>query len=186
MNRLLKALFGVEILAFALWLGGLVAVAMMAPLIFQIVPSRDLAGRVFGAVLARFFPVMYVCGALILAAGAGRALLLRRVSRLDVARYGLVSLMLAIALYTGTAILGEMQAIQAALPGPIETLPLDAGPRARFDTLHKQSERLMGVVGLLGLVLLPLLIVRSAAGSSAGRAAPAAARLAPASDGVRR
>jgi hypothetical protein len=34
-------------------------------------------------------------------------------------------------------VLGEMQTIQAALPGPIESLPLDSGPRARVDSLHK-------------------------------------------------
>jgi hypothetical protein len=148
----------VEVLAFALWLGAMVAIALAAPVVFQVVPSRDLAGRVFGGILARLFPLIYVCGAAILIAGvlqlAGRT----RMSRGELARYGLVVAMLAIAVYTGVVILGEMQTIQASLPGPIETLPLDSGPRARFDSLHKLSERLMGVDVVLALVLLPLLL----------------------------
>jgi hypothetical protein len=160
--RLQRTLFGVELLAYALWLGGMVAIALTAPVVFQVVPSRDLAGRVFGGVLARLFPLIYVCAGLMLVAGAvqlGRA---RRLTRLEAARYGLVVIMLAIALYTGVAVLGEMRAIQAALPGPIETLPLDDGPRARFDSLHKRSERLIGLDVVLALVLLPLLVDRRA------------------------
>jgi len=160
--RLARALFGVELLAYALWLGGMVAIALTAPVVFQVVPSRDLAGRVFGGVLARLFPLIYLCAGLMLVAGAvqlGRA---RRLTRLEAARYGLVLVMLAVALYTGVAVLGEMRAIQAALPGPIETLPLDDGPRARFDSLHKRSERLMGLDVALALALLPLLVDRRA------------------------
>ena len=55
-----------------------------------------------------------------------------------------------------------MRDIQAALPGPIETLPLEDGPRARFDSLHKRSERLMGLDVVLALALLPLMIDRRA------------------------
>jgi len=160
--RLQRTLFGVELLAYALWLGGMVAIALTAPVVFQVVPSRDLAGRVFGGVLARLFPLIYACAGLMLVAGAvqlGRA---RGLTRVEVARYGLVLIMLAVALYTGVAVLGEMRSIQAALPGPIETLPIEDGPRARFDSLHKLSERLMGLDVVLALALLPLLVDRRA------------------------
>jgi hypothetical protein len=55
-----------------------------------------------------------------------------------------------------------MRTIQASLPGPIETLPLEDAQRARFDSLHRLSERLMGVDVLLALALLPLLADRRA------------------------
>jgi hypothetical protein len=55
-------------------------------------------------------------------------------------------------------VMGEMTQIQATLSGPIETLPIGEGPRARFDSLHKLSERLMGVAAMLGLLLLPLIV----------------------------
>src|SRR5438067_10733561 len=129
--RLQRTLFGVELLAYALWLGGMVAIALTAPVVFQVVPSRDLAGRVFGGVLARLFPLIYLCGALILVAGAAQLARAGRLPRPALARYGLVVVMLAVAVYTGIVVLGEMQTIQAALPGPIETLPPGSGPRAR-------------------------------------------------------
>src|SRR5262245_19349433 len=160
--RLQRTLFGAELLAYAIWLGGIVAIAPTAPVVFQVVPSRDLAGRVFGGVLERLFPLIYLCAALMLAAGAVQLARARKLTRVDLARYGLIVAMLAVALYTGVAVLGEMRTIQAALPGPIETLPLDVGPRARFDSLHKLSERLMGLDLLLALALLPFMVDRRA------------------------
>src|SRR5262245_28831856 len=160
--RLQRTLFGVELLAYALWLGGMVAIALTAPVVFQVVPSRDLAGRVFGGVLARLFPLIYLCAGLMLAAGALQLARARRLRRVELARYGLVLAMLAIALYIGVGVLGEMRTIQASLPGPIETLPLENGQRARFDALHQLSERLMGFDVLLALALLPFLVDRRA------------------------
>jgi hypothetical protein len=121
-----------------------------------------MAGRVFGEILARLFPLIYVCGLLLLGAGAARALRLGRVDRLDLAAQAVLLVMLVLALYTGLFVLGEMRSIQAALPGPIETLPLDAPLRYRFDELHRLSERLMGLDVLLGLALLPILVARRA------------------------
>ena len=160
--RLQRTLLGVELLAYALWLGGMVAIALTAPVVFQVVPSRDLAGRVFGGVLARLFPLIYLCAGLMLVAGAVQLARARRLTRVELARYGLVLAMLAIALYAGVAVLGEMRTIQASLPAPIETLPLEGGPRARFDSLHSLSERLMGLDVLLALALLPLMVDRRA------------------------
>ena len=160
MRRFLRGLTGVEVLAWAVWLGGMIVIAIAAPVIFQTIGSRDLAGRVFGAILSRFFPIAYACGSLILIAGVVRFAALRRFNRTEIGRYAVVIVMLAIALYIGVVVLGEMAGIQASLPGPIESLPLDSGPRARFDQLHKLSERLMGIDVILGLILLPLLLVR--------------------------
>jgi hypothetical protein len=157
---LLGTLFGVELLAWALWLGAMVAIALVAPVIFQQIGSRDLAGRVFGAALGRLFPMVYLCALVLLGAGAVRLVKVGQVSRLDAARYGLAFLMLVIAGYVGVAVLGEMQVIQAALPGPIESLPVTMPERMRFNDLHKLSERLMGVDVALGLLLLPLLLAR--------------------------
>ena len=157
---LLGTLVGVELLAWALWLGGMVAIALVAPVIFQQIGSRDLAGRVFGAILGRRFPMVYVCALALLGAGAIRLVRIGVLSRLDAARYGLAFLRLAIAGYVGVAVLGEMQVIQAGLPGPIETLPPTMPERVRFNDLHKLSERLMGVDVVLGLLLLPLLLAR--------------------------
>lgn len=157
---LLGTLFGVELLAWGLWLGAMVAIALIAPVIFQQIGSRDLAGRVFGSALARLFPLMYVCALAMLGAGAIRLVRIGQVTRLDAARYGLAFVMLTVSAYVGVAVLGEMQVIQAGLPGPIESLPATMPERLRFNDLHKLSERLMGLDVALGLALLPLLLAR--------------------------
>ena len=38
----------------ALWVGGTLVVVLTAPLLFREIPSRDLAGRIFGELLRRF------------------------------------------------------------------------------------------------------------------------------------
>src|SRR5947208_2833355 len=100
--RLGRTLFGIEVLAYALWLGGMVAIALTAPVVFQLIGSRDLAGRVFGAILARLFPLIYLCGLVILVSGGIQLARCRSLGRLGLARYGLVLAMLAVAVYTGT------------------------------------------------------------------------------------
>lgn len=163
MRRLASVLHGVELLAWALWLGGIVALAIAAPALFQTIDSRDVAGRAFGAMLARLFPLMYACAAALLLAGVVGIAVTRRVGWVEVARYGLVVVMLGLAAYAGTVVLTEMQTLQASLPAPIETLPLESDARMRFDRLHKLSERLVGLDALLGIALLPLLMVRRSA-----------------------
>jgi hypothetical protein len=154
MRRAAPFLFGAEVLGWALWFGGLVTVALVAPLVFQVVPSRDLAGRVFGAVLGRLFPLVYVCGGVQLLAGLGRT----SAGRLTWVKHALVALVLAIAAYTGVVVMGEMVGIQNAFSAPIENIPQDDPQRLRFDALHRLSERLMGIDVVLGLLLLPLMV----------------------------
>lgn len=158
-----SVLFTVEVLALAIWLGGMVAIALVAPVIFQTVQSRDLAGRIFGEILTRLYVLIYVCGGILILTGLWQALVSHRFSRIEALRYGLVALMLALAVYSGTVILSEMASIQAALPAPIETLPDDDPARTRFNELHKLSERLMGIDVALGLLALPLFLARQGA-----------------------
>ncbi len=154
MRRAAPLLFGVEVLGWALWFGGLVTVALVAPLVFQVVPSRDLAGRVFGAVLGRLFPLVYVCGGVQLLAGLGRT----SAGRLTWVKHALVALALGVATYAGVVVMGEMVGLQSAFPAPIENIPIEDPRRVRFDALHRLSERLMGFDAVLGMLLLPLIV----------------------------
>ena len=49
----------------ALWVGGTLVVVMAAPLLFRELPSRDLAGRIFGELLRRFEAVKHVLSLLL-------------------------------------------------------------------------------------------------------------------------
>lgn len=153
--RLLRVADYVEIGALALWIGGIATIAAVAPVVFQIVPSRDLAGRVFGAMLERLFPILYVAVALLTASGGVRFAVTRSGGPAEIARWTLLGGMAALAVVVGVVISGEMRAIQTAFPAPIEQIALDDRARVRFNDLHKLSERLMGVAALLGLVFLP-------------------------------
>ena len=52
----------------ALWVGGTLVTAMAAPLLFREIPSRDLAGRLFGELLRRFEAVKHLLSLLLVLA----------------------------------------------------------------------------------------------------------------------
>src|SRR5882672_5415343 len=81
-NHRMLALRYIYILALVVWLGGMVILgAIVAPTTFQVLQAsapdtgRELAGLVFGAVLARFHYVAYASGALLLITLAAMRLL---------------------------------------------------------------------------------------------------------------
>jgi hypothetical protein len=154
------ALRYVYVLALAVWLGGMVVLgAVVAPTTFQVlqasepVTGRLLGGAVFGAVLSRFHYVAYGAGTLALLALAAMALLGPRPRGFAV-RSAIVGLMLLIALYSGFAILPEVDAIQHEVGALPSSLPAGDARRVRFDELHERSTQLMmlNIVGALALL----------------------------------
>ena len=150
----------IYVLALVVWLGGMVAIGIMvAPTIFQTLQTlspqdgRAFAGEAFKAILVRFHYVAYACGVLMLLTLIGMGLLGPRPKGYAI-RAGLVLLMLGIALYSGLAVLREIDGIQAE----VGTLPsrLAAGDprRLRFDALHALATRLMQVNIVAALALL--------------------------------
>jgi MFS superfamily sulfate permease-like transporter len=154
------ALRYVYVLALAIWLGGMVVLgAVVAPATFQVlqaiepVNGRPLAGEAFGAILARFHFVAYGAGAVLLFSLAAMALLGPR-PRSFAVRSAIIAVMLAVALYSGYAVLREVDAIQLEVGGLPSKLPPEDPRRIRFDELHELSTRLMmlNIVGTLVLV----------------------------------
>jgi hypothetical protein len=161
------------VLALATWTGGMIVLgAIVAPTLFQVLPMHDpetgraLAGAAFGSALASFHRLAYVSGGVMLVTLAAMALLGPRPKHLAV-RMGIVAAMLGVALYSGVAVLGEIDAIQeqmaaaaapaaGAAPHPILPSQLPAGDarRVRFDALHELSTQLMLINMTATLVLL--------------------------------
>ena len=154
------------VLALATWLGGMLVLgAIVAPGVFQVLPAHDpdggraAAGAVFGAILSRFHYVAYATGVVLLVTLAAMALLGPRPRHFAI-RSAIVAVMLGIALYSGVAVLGEIDAIQQGLTSSAGTtlpsqLPAGDARRVRFDHLHQLSTRLMmlNVAGALALLI---------------------------------
>jgi uncharacterized membrane protein len=148
------------ILALVVWLGGMILLgAVVAPTIFQVLQSADpesgraLAGAAFGVMLSRFHLVAYAAGAVLLVTLAAMALLGPRPSGFAF-RVGLTTVMLAVALYSGIVVLGNVAQIQQEVGGLPSRLPAGDARRVRFDALHVLSTRLMMLNVGLALALL--------------------------------
>ena len=153
------ALRYVYVLALAIWLGGMVVLgAVVAPTTFQVLQASEpaagrlLGGAVFGAILSRFHYVAYGAGIMALMTLTAMALLGPRPRGFAV-RSSIVGLMLVVALYSGFAVLREVDAIQQEVGGLPSSLPAGDARRVRFDELHRRSTQLM-MVNILGALIL--------------------------------
>ena len=159
-NDRVPALRYIYLLAVVVWLGGMVVLgAIVAPTTFHVLQSGDpvsgraLAGAVFGEVVSRFYYVQYGAGVLALVMLGVMALVGPRPKGFAI-RVGIVTSMLAVALYAGIVVLGRIEGIQRDVGGLPSRLPQQDLRRARFDALHELSERLMMLNIVGGLVLL--------------------------------
>ena len=159
-NEPMRVVRYMYILALVVWLGGMVVLgAVVAPAIFQVlqasepITGRELGGVVFTTILERFHYIAYGSGALLLVSLAIMALLGPRPHGFAV-RIGLITTMLAVALYSGAVVLRSAEGIRHDVGGLPSRLSEGDERRVRFDSLHLLSTRLMmvNVVGALALL----------------------------------
>lgn len=143
----------------ALWLGAaLLAVTVVAPGAFAVLPTRALAGDMVGRVLPVLFAGAMAVPLLVLAvAPSARRSGLARVSALASA------LAAAAALWVVDP---RIAAVRAAAVVPIDQLAPTDPRRAMFGVLHAGSVALLGLA-MVAVALLLLLLAR-AAGASGG------------------
>jgi hypothetical protein len=148
------------ILALVVWLGGMVVLgALVAPTTFQVLQAaspdqgRALAGELFGLMVSRFHYFAYGAGAVLFVSLAVMAILGPRPASFAI-RMGIITVMLAVAAYSGVVVLGEISSLQRALGALPSTLPAADPRRLRFDQLHQLSTRLMtfNIVAALALL----------------------------------
>jgi len=149
----------VGLVALALWIGGLVALGLGAPVIFDVIQTHDpaagrtLAGLVFGRVLERFLLVVGGLGLSVLAALGLRAALGPRPRRFALRACrsaAMLTACLAVAFYVTPAI----DTIRGGVDGPIAALPDDDTRRLRFGRLHGLSNGLLAAAVVAGIGLL--------------------------------
>lgn len=145
-----------SLLILALWIGGLVALgAVGAPVIFATLEhlspgdGRELAGRVFGAVLTRFHLVSAAMGTLLLLLLGARAALGPRPRRWKLRMWAL-TLMLTLTAVTGWVVTPRIERIRDSVHGPVASLPADDPRSVSFGRLHGLSNGLMLGTLLIG------------------------------------
>ena len=134
-------------LPLAIWVGATVLAAAAAPRIFAVVPSRDLAGDVFGSILARLGAIEHGLSLLLVLgifAAVGREG--RIAGRAAVTAIG-AFLAIASNVYTSMVLRPRMRYYRAQA-GSFDAVPEDDPWRRRFGVLHRRSSR----VTMLGLL----------------------------------
>lgn len=150
----------VYVAALAVWLGGMIVLGVIAaPSIFTVLQAHDvsagraLAGAVFGDTLRRFHLLSYGALGTLLVALLLMALVGPRPDGFKI-RLGLVSVALAVSLYSGIPLTRDIATLQASIGGLPSALPANDPRRPQFDRLHRLSTSLMMVNIGVALVLL--------------------------------
>jgi hypothetical protein len=147
------------VLALVMWIGGFIALgALAAPVVFDVLGARGaegrvLAGTLFGEMMRRFHSAAYVCGGVIVASLASRAVLGPR-PRHFALRLATSAVMLGSATYSGLVLSPRIEQAQRMLGVSPSTLPDSDPRRADFGRLHGLSTSLQLVPVIGGLALL--------------------------------
>ena len=126
----------------ALWVGGTLVLVITAPLLFRELPSRDLAGRIFGELLRRFEAVKHVLSLLLVLSVFVRLEITRALEGSAVVMGIGIFLAVATNVYLAMVVrprLGYMR----MKAGSFDEAPPDDPWRVRFSRLHRRSTRIL-------------------------------------------
>jgi len=148
------------LLSLVVWLGGIIFFAfVLAPTVFAVLPTRQLAGNV----VSRALPLLHWAG---IASGLVFAFTSMVQARMTAgsaepfaARHLLIYLMILLTLVSQFAVGGKMMALRTQM-SVIDNIPQDDPRRVEFNRLHQWSTRLESAVLLLGLAVLYLTVRR--------------------------
>ncbi|MGA2081445.1 MAG: DUF4149 domain-containing protein [Holophaga sp.] len=141
-----------------LWAGMVAGFAFLtAPLLFSLVPSRDLAGLVAGQVVARLDLGAWIGfgAALVMVQGTRWAKEIRDRDAVGPIRlWGAAALLALLMCFTSSFIVTpRLRDLRARMGGTVETVAPDHPDRAAFRRAHGISRQLMGLRVLLALAL---------------------------------
>ena len=135
------------LLALIIWIGGIIFFAfVVAPSLFSILPTRQLAGSVVTRCLGALHWMGIGCGVMFLACSIVQA-----PARIASFRNGAIVGMLALTLIPQVVVGGKMQRLRTDM-GEIDSVAVTDVRRVEFNALHQWSTRLEVVVLLLGLM----------------------------------
>jgi Domain of unknown function (DUF4149) len=148
------------LLSLVLWIGGIVFFgAVVAPTVFTVLPTHELAGRVVARSLAILHWMGVVCGVVFLLTSMTCSRLAAGSAQPLAPRHVLIVVMIVLTLVSQFAISSRMNAMRAQL-GSIDQAAQTDPLRVEFNRLHQWSTRVEMTVLVLGIVVIYLTAAR--------------------------
>jgi hypothetical protein len=122
----------------SLWVGGTLVVVIAAPVLFRRIPSRDLAGEIFGEVLRRFEAVKHVLSLLLVLAVFYELEQTRGFAGQSFVAGIAIFAAVATNVYLAMVVRPRMNYFRMKV-GSFDAAPAGDPWRLRFDRLHKRS-----------------------------------------------
>ena len=144
------------LLSLVVWIGGLIFFAfVLAPTVFAVLPTRQLAGNVVSRSLGILHWMAISCGVVFAVTSMIDSRLVNGVAEPFALRNLIVYAMLILTLVGMFGIASRMLALREQM-NPIDAVPHDDARRVEFNRLHVWSTRIESSVLVLGLALLYL------------------------------
>ena len=142
------------LLSLVLWVGGIVYFgAVVAPALFTILPTHDLAGKVVSRSLERLHLIGIICGFVFLICSMTYGYFAQGSAQVFAPRHLAIALMIVVTFVAQDAVAERMLRLRNEI-GVIDNVPKDDPRRVEFDRLHVWSTRLEGTILVLGLGVL--------------------------------
>ncbi len=143
------------LLSLVVWIGGLIFFIVVAPVAFQLLPTRLLAGTLVGNLLTKLHWMAICSGIVFLISSLSYNRLTQGSGHPFAPRHLLICVMLALTLVSQFWITPRMVALRAQV-ATFDASTLNSPARVQFDALHVWSTRVEGLVLVLGLFVVYL------------------------------
>ena len=144
------------LLSLVVWIGGLIFFSfVLAPTVFAVLPTRQLAGSVVSRSLGIMHWMAITCGVVFAITSMIDSRVVNGVAEPFAARNLIVYAMIILTLVGMFVIASRMLVLREQM-NPIDAVPHDDARRVEFNRLHHWSTRVEGSVLVLGLALLYL------------------------------
>jgi hypothetical protein len=141
----------VMLMALIVWIGAIVFFgAVVAPTVFTVLPTHELAGRVVSRSLGALHWMGIISGIVYLVCSMIYARLAKGFVHPFAARNVLIVAMIALTAISLFVITAKMEVLRADM-GVIDNVPFNDARRVEFDRLHEWSTELEGAVLVMGL-----------------------------------
>jgi uncharacterized membrane protein YhhN len=143
-------------LSLIVWIGGIIFFAfVLAPTVFNVLPTRELAGNVVTRALTLLHWIGIVSGVVFLLSSIAYSRAKFAYSKPFSPVNVLIALMLALILLSQFSITPRMKTLRTEM-GTIDNVPVNDARRTEFNRLHNWSTRAEGGVLFLGLAVVVL------------------------------